>query len=100
MLLEIGHFLAAYRKRKLLLLLQRLPFADQTVIERTSLVIAHEGVNSLTDGVHVGLVQNRLTKFPGLGEDGRFFDNGLHNRSLIQHRVRRKATGSLSMGAP
>jgi hypothetical protein len=79
LLFKIVDFLPAERCGHLLLFLQRLAFIDEILVLGASLFVSHERVNPFTNGLHIRLVQDGLAQFFGFLEDGRFFDQCLHN---------------------
>src|SRR5437016_5955781 len=97
MLFEIGDLFTAQRHGELLLLLESLPFRNQTIVKRAGLIVSHERVHSLPDSLHVGLIQDRLAEFLCLSDDDGFFGNSFHIFYLIQHIDRGKANGGLKI---
>lgn len=80
MLFEIGHFLASYRERLLLFLLQELAFVHEAIVKGTGLLIIHESIDPLANGSHIRLIQDGLAQFLGFSKDHRFFDNSWHTQ--------------------
>src|SRR2546421_10361013 len=89
MLLKISDFLGGHRHGHLLLLLERLAFGHQAVVLAARLFIRHEGVDALTNGLHIGLLNNRLAELFGLLHHRSFFNHRLHNS--IHHSTGIKA---------
>ena len=96
MLLEIGDFFAAERQGHLLLLLQSLALVDQAVILSSGLVVPHERIDALADGLHRGLVEDGLAEFLGFLQDRRLVNGALHNQystgaGICRHNLRQRS---------
>jgi len=89
-LFEIGDFLAAERLGGILFLLEHLTLVDDVFVLGLRLVVAHERVNSLANGLHFGLLQNGFAKFFGLLQYGILFGctGAWHNQSVATMRVK------------
>ncbi len=76
---EIADLFPAQWHGRLLFFLQGLALGDEVLVLGLRLFVSHEGINPLSDGLHVGLVQDRLAQLFGLLQDRSFFSNCLHN---------------------